>query len=174
MIELELGGCIPIYIGFPDRNAVAFDQNGLMITQIMSDPSAREIAAAQASARAEFRFGVFDGLLVMTFKLDDQPWQEAIYSPCVGEKPDLPTIEPDSGLGLALTFVQVNSRDGCITALRLIGLGEKFSRSLIAATSLLLDSPLSLPEYDVRITKLQERYTTQDFVSLSRHYCKIR
>ena len=174
MTQFAVGQVVPQFIGMNDSNAITFKGGSPTLIQFMDKPSPAEIKAAQSCGTAEFRFNIFGKLLVLTFKLEGQPWQEAIYNPTLDEDVELPVIDAGSGLGLALMLMQVNSANGKITALRLIGLGERFSRELIGATKLLMDSPISQMDYGMMTAQLQMKYSTTELVDMCKNYFKLR
>ena len=175
MISYEVGGIINDYIGMPDCHAIALDDSGLFIAEVMDAPTAAEIAAVRNCEKAEFRFCVIDNLLIFTFKLGAEPWQDTIYSPALSGGLILPEIPNGSGSGLALTLLQVDSRTGKITAIRVIGLGERFSRELLTAVAQIADkSPKSMEDYMRRTRAIQARYSSKELAERSMNYFRIK
>lgn len=174
MTQFAVGQVVPQFIGVDDSNAITFKGGSPTLIQFMDAPSPAEIKAAQSCGKAEFRFNIFGKLLVLAFKLEGQPWQEAIYNPTLDGDIELPIIDAESGLGLALTLMQVNSANGKVTALRLIGLGERFSRELVGAVKLLMDSPISRADYNMMAVQLQMKYSTVELVDMCKNYFKLR
>ena len=175
MISYEVGGVVSDYIGLPDCNVMELSASGLFIVEVMNAPTAAEVASVKSGKKAEFRFCVIDNLLVITFKLGSDQWQDATYSPALAADIELPEIPVGSGLGLALTLMQVDSRTGKITAIRVIGLGERFSRELLAAVSLIADkSPASLEDYMRRTRAIQARYSSKELAAISANYYRVK
>ena len=83
----------------------------------------------------------------------------------------LPDLSP--GEGYALNIVLMDQATSIIKELRLIGLGENFSRDLREEVFSGAGGPLFLPQYYAHINSIYQKYSTTKLVQMASHYYKL-
>jgi hypothetical protein len=139
-------------------------------------PSAQELKAFESSNSFEIRSVTLNGVSYILVKMGDLEWVDAPYTPHLSlDLTNLPNLNKDEkSLGLGLMIVLIDSSTGEICKMRLIGLGNRFSKLLIKDVIELLQMPFNSTLYNMSINDTYSKYTTRALVRLSSNYFKLR
>ena len=146
-------------------------ENGALLFCALNKPTPREKLAFESSSPFQIRYVRVQGVLFMLFKFGAMPWMDAPYDIRLSSEVDFP--EPAPGEGLALNIVLVDQATNIIQHLRLIGLGERFSKDLRKEVFSDANEPLIAPVYYEKINNIYSKYSTEDLVRLASHYYKL-
>jgi len=159
--------------------AVSFDSikfdisdSGAVLYVLMANPSEREVRQYRANNPFQIRFCVLDGVVFLLFRFGDLPWVDTPYH--AGLSLNLstpPDIAP--GEGLALHVMLANSSNGELKALRLISLGEEFSKKLLAEAKRQFEEKVTKDSHDTLVSKLYKSYSTNDMLSMAINRWKL-
>lgn len=154
---------------------VYFDisSTGLTLVYNFSRPSAKEIEQMQADQPFEIQLTSVAEVLYILTKCGSLNWTEAPYNPHLSRSGTLEKIHDDTS-GYALTLMMVDASTNIIQSLRLIGLGNAFSKKLYEKVEELLSKPFDAEMYQntVRINSLAR--STKDLVRMSTTRWKLR
>ena len=173
MEKLEVGGKFTALANRPEGTYFEITESGLTWFFNYAGPTDEEIAAISEGSPFEIRSTVMNGVLWMFVKCGNEAWAEAPYNPHLSKAPELAEVEGDS-MGYGLTLIMIDATTQTIRHLRLIGLGNRFSRQLYADVQELLARPFDAHAYDDAIAKAQTVYSTPQMVKLCRNYWKLR
>lgn len=157
--------------GKPEGIYVDIDASGILLVYNFLRPTQTEIDQMGAGKPFEIRFVcVKDALYILT-KCGDLNWTDAPYNPHLSSQLELQQITNDSE-GYALTLLMVDAATSIIKSIRLIGLGNKFSKALKNEIDNLLDRPF-LPEQYVQALQANTiMFSTKDLVRRATNYWK--
>jgi hypothetical protein len=160
--------------GRPEGAFFEISESGPVWIFHYNKPSEKEIAAISEGSPFEIRSTVLGGTVLWVFvKCGSQEWAEAPYNPHLSKSPSLPPIESD-GDGYALTLLMVDAATQVIRHMRLIGLGNRFSRQLWADIQDLLDKPFDAHAHTRAISATQWQHSTPQLVKMCRNIWKLR
>lgn len=149
-----------------------FTENGAIIVCALNRPTPAEIQSFKPSSPFQIRYVRIDGVLFFLFKFGAMPWMDAPYDIRLSQSVALPDLSP--GEGYALTVVLVDQATSIVKELRLIGLGERFSRDLREELFSDAGDPLFLPQYYAKVDSIFRRNSTAKLVQLAHHYYKLQ
>lgn len=173
MDNLVVGGKFTALRNRPEGTFFEVTESGLMWIFNYMDPTADEIASVSEGSPFEIRSTVLNGALWVMVKCGSEEWAEAPYNPHLSKAPQLEPLD-GADKGYALMLVMVDATDQTIRHLRLIGLGNRFSRQLAEDIRELQDQPFDSREYDRAIRVTQMIYTTPQLARMARNYWKLR
>lgn len=158
-------------------DSVQFDINDSTSVLVFeyNKPSAQELKAFENSNSFEIRSVTLNGIAYILVKMGDLEWVDAPYTPHLSlDLTNLPNLNDEKSLGLGLMSVLIDSSTGEICKIRLIGLGNRFSKLLIKDVIELSQMPFNSILYNMSINDTYSRYTTRALVRLSSNYFKLR
>ncbi len=164
--NLQVGGFFPPLRGAGECVAVNVDSSGILLAYNFNRPSAREIAAMGEAQPFEIRFVRISDILYVLTKCGSLNWTDAPFTPHLSPGAPLQPITNSSD-GYALTLMMVDASSNTIKSLRMIGLGNRFSKALKAEIDSLSEKPLDLDMYNrsIRINNILR--STSDLVQLA-------
>ena len=168
----QIGAQFPVML--PGEGTV-FDisSSGLSFIFNCSRPTAKEIKSVSSGSNFEIRSMVRNGVLWIFVKCGSLPWVEAPYTPHLSRAPYLEEISNDTS-GYALTLYMVDAVDNTIKHMRLVGLGNRFSKKLRSDVEELINMPFNPYEYNMSINEMQRKYTTEQMAKMCSNYFKLR
>ena len=173
MNELRVGGQCPYTSGKPEGCYLIADASGLTLIHNYFRPEQNEIDEMSSGKPIEFRFVVVGGLLWFLSKPGSLNWTEAPYHPSLSPESAGLHRPVSASEGIALTHILVRADDNTILSLRMIGLGNRFSRELCDALDSLRRSPMDLAAYYSSVYLVQQTKQTTDLVKMAIDRCKI-
>lgn len=173
MEKLEVGGRFAALANRPEGTFFEVTESGLLWFFNYASPTEKEIAAISEGSPFEIRSMVQGGVLWLFVKCGNEEWAEAPYNPHLSKAPKLAPIDDDSS-GYGLTLVMVDAATQTVRHIRLIGLGNRFSRQLGADIRELLERPFDAREYDRAIRGAQTVYSTPQMARMCKNYWKMR
>lgn len=148
----------------PSHTRLDYDNTGLHLVVCLDRMTEEEIEKLK-TGRAEFALYLKDGILFFLVRIpgvldwSDAPLHLGLYT----TPPALPEIP--EGLGLSLTIYGIEATDGVLKAMRLVGLGTKFSRRIVDTLKLQQrQGPVVRQEIEMSIARIQREYTSADML----------
>lgn len=135
------------------------DTAGARLIYHYRSPTEKELAAVREGRPFEIRFCELGGLIWITSKCGALPWNDAPYNPRTSALPD-GFEEITAGHGLALLLAMIDFNTSVVQSLRLIGLGEDFSRKLIGTAARLREQVMTVREYRASMQNTMARYSS--------------
>lgn len=137
-----------------------------------ASPKPAEIDHYREEKPFEIRFCVLNGVLFFLFRAEGEPWQDAPFSPHLATNKDYEEIE--DGMGYSLILMLTDAPRGTIKAMRMIGLGTKFSRKLRSEIMGLLEKPFDVDQHDKAVASIYTRYSTKDLLKFTTAECRYK
>lgn len=173
-MKLEVGTPYLPVAGRPEGAIFDIDSAGARLIYHFRRPTQQEISAVKAGQKFEIRFAELDGIIWVLSKCGSLNWTDAPYDPHLSLLTgDFPEILGENE-GLALTLMITDADTAEIKSLRMIGLGHRFSVSLLSRAKALRETPFSLERYQNSLRATMAKYTTKQLVDLSTDYFKLK
>jgi len=138
---------------------------GIELIYNYDKPTREEIAAVKMDKPVEIRVVEIDGVIIVTSKFGSLRWSDAPYNPRLG-RCQLDELEPGT-LGYGLTFFLTESPSGVIRHMRLLGLGNSFSRGFRDMVYANKKVAISVSDYDKKTTDVFSRFNAEDIANRS-------
>ncbi len=171
-VVMEVGKPCP-QLAFGEGVAIGFDRSGISVIFSFSNPTKEEIKAVSSDSDFEIRSMVRDGCLWIFLKCGSMPWAEAPYLPYQDISRYLDPIEDDSS-GYALMLYMVDADDTTIKHMRLVGLGNQFSKKLRADIEELVRTPFVEIERIDAVAAMQANYTPGQMARMCGNYYRLK
>ena len=173
MEKLEIGGKFSALAGRPEGTFFDITESGPVWIFNYANPTTEEISDVSEGSPFEIRMLPMKDVLWFFVKCGSQEWAEAPYTPHLSKAPNLNPIKDDRE-GYALTLLMVDASTQTIRHIRMLGLGNKFSRQLKRNVDNLLTQPFDKALYDLSIRKTQAVYSTDQLAKNCRDYWRSR
>ena len=173
MDKLEVGGKFTLLANRQEGTYFEITESGPMWFFNYFSPTEQEIADISEGSAFEIREMVMSNVLWLFVKCGNQEWAEAPFNPHLSKSTGLQPIS-DEASGYGLTLVLVDAADCTIRHMRLIGLGNRFSRQLYKDITELRNNEFDQYAYDTAIARAQMVYSTPQMVRQCRNYWKLR
>lgn len=173
MERLELGQVLPQFIGVPEQAFFNIDDNGAILTVIYKNPDDHEIAQFQEKMPFEMREILLGDVIMTMFKIGDLNWIDAPFSPHLSEK--LTKLDmPNELQGMNLIIVFVDSSNGEIKSLRLIGMSNNFTKSLYRDIYQMWMKEFDRTKYNSDLQEIYAKYTTKELSKMAANYFQVK
>ena len=163
--QLEIGDPYLRVQGKPEGTIFDIRYPSIELVYNIERPTKTEVAQFVNGSLFEIRAVELNKLIIITSKVGTMPWCDAPYNPNFGDCRLDPVETKTQGYGL--TLLLTDSPAGTLKHMRLIGLGNDFSRKfrkLVLENKELL---MSESEYDRRLQEIFAKYTTDQIVEYS-------
>ena len=156
------------------QEGVQFDlsDDGATMIVFFQNPTHEEIEQFKHGNNFEIRFIELYKVIMLTVKIGNLNWMDMPYSPHLSKNLTKFQI-PDKGEGLKLTLILVNTDNGNLEHIRLLGLSEQFTKKLFEIIMQQKIANFDVVEYSKSLDKIYSKYSTSQIVKLSNEYCKI-
>lgn len=172
MNEYHVGQAIENFIGHQEGASFDLSDGGATLIVFFSSPIADEIVQFKSGANFEIRFTCMENTIFFTFKIGSLAWMDAPYTPHLSKNlTQLDSMAPGQGLGL--TLILVDTDNGEIKSIHLMGLSTRFTTELFKKVEDLRNKEFYKVLYDREITDIMQKYTTKQIANMSNVYCKI-
>lgn len=172
---LKVGEKIQKYAIGEDSVRINVNGAGIQLKVFFNNPDLDEIEQFKAAESFEIRSTILENVLFFTFKIGNLEIMDAPYSPHLEQEFNINTEGLEAGdKGFSLNLIFINSLNGEIKTLRLIGLSNKFSKELAKQIEELKRKEFDKYDYDNNLNKLFSKYTTKEIYKMSINYCKIK
>jgi hypothetical protein len=171
--EFEIGKPYLPVVGREQGIIFGVDKGGLTIVYNFENPSKHEIDQVRSGKSFEIRAAELNDVVMVTTKLGDLKWTDAPYNPRLSGEFALEPIENDTA-GYALYIFMTDTPSGIIKHMRLIGLGNKFSKGFRQLLYKNLEKDISVEDYDRRLSEVFDRYDTKKIVEYSSLRYKLK
>lgn len=128
--------------------------NGPVLFVCFRNPTEQELFNFGVESPLDIRYTVLNDEIFMLFKFGEENWCDAPYTPFESPGTDFDQI-PEGDFGLLLTVVLADTEDGTVKLMRVVGLENRFSRSLIDAINTRRQKPYNRAEYVRTITMIR-------------------
>ncbi|MBB2184627.1 hypothetical protein H0486_17285 [Lachnospiraceae bacterium MD1] len=174
MNELAVGTRYPKYQNYSDdiRFDVADDGANLIISY--NNPTVEEKNWFCSGKPLQVRFITLHDVIYLLFKFDNSPWMDAPYSPHLSINMTQKISIDSNTTGLSLTIFLFDSSTGELQHIRLVGLGNQLSKTLIKEIYSIKKKPFNRGSYDDSIRRTYARYTTEDMVKMTMTSFKLQ
>lgn len=140
-----------------------FDQSGPILLIFLENPTVKEIEAIRAG-EVKIGFYEIDGIIFMLFKFEEIPWIDAPYSIHLSGNTEPVNIEEDKGYGLQIFLIDANT--GILKVIRLIGMGNEWSRRFREAILKQKNTKFDPYEYNQKIEKIYRTYSSRKLAEM--------
>lgn len=171
--SLQVGGKYPPVANAGECVAITVDSAGITLVYNFLSPTEKEIAAMQEGQPFEIRFVTIADILYVLTKCGSLNWTDAPFNPNLSKNATLPEIMNDTD-GYTLTLMMVDAATNTIESLRLIGLGNAFSKALRTEIETLKQKEFDAGMYQRTIKLNNMIRSTKDLVKMATHYWKIK
>lgn len=165
--KIEVGKPLEGVQGREDGCVFDISDAGAVLYIYYNSPTPAEVKDFSAGSPLEVRYVVLGGELYLLFKFGGQDWMDVPYNPHLSR--GLTKLElPQGGTeGLSLTVILADTSDGTVKVLRLVGLGNRFSKSLVGAILERAQKPFDPSAYNASIASVYGRYDTKQMLKFS-------
>lgn len=172
MNELRVGAAWNALHGKPEGAYFEIAESGPLWIFYYAGPTENEIEDISEGSPFEIRSRAIGCVLWLFVKCGGQDWAEAPYSPHLSRSAALEPITDDSS-GYALTLVMVDKATNTVRHVRVIGLGNQFSRCLHDDVERLKSEPFDRNRYDLAIKAAQAAYATPILADMCQNRWKL-
>lgn len=170
---LEVGKQFPDGKGHAEGTVFDIDDGGCKLIIFMDKLTLKETISFK-SKEFQIKYVEIKDIIFVLFKVGGLHWMDSSYNLNLSKQlTDLPTIEYKSGKGLALQVFLVDTFSGKLIAMRLIGLGESFSRKFIETIKKNANISFDKNKYFAKIDSVFAAYGTKTLVKMATEYYKI-
>lgn len=115
-----------------------------------------------------------DGIIFMLFKFEEIPWIDAPYSIHLSGNTEPVNIEEDKGYGLQIFLIDANT--GILKVIRLIGMGNEWSRRFREAILKQKNTKFDPYEYNQKIEKIYRTYSSRKLAEMipTKNWYRVR
>lgn len=170
--NLSVGEVYQLTYGKPEGIYVDVDASGILLVYNFIRPTESEVEQMSAGKSFEIRFTRIEDALYILTKCGKLNWTDAPYNPHLSHA-ELPPVTNNVD-GYALTLLMVDAATGVIKSVRLIGLGNKFSKALKSEIDRLRCMPFSWEDYNQRLRANNLAFSTNDLTRRAISYWKLR
>lgn len=162
----------PIY-GKPEGVYADMDASGILVVYNFTHPTQSEVEQMGAEKPFEICLTLMGDVLYILTKCGDLNWTDAPYNPHLSRQMGLRPITNDIE-GYALTLLMVDVATNIIKSIRLIGLGNEFSKALKNEIDGLQAKSFSREQYNQVLHDNNISFSTTDLVKLSDNYWRLK
>lgn len=146
--------------------------SGATLELFFTNPSTEEIKNCRKGPLT-FNFIKLDSIIFFIVKINSLALIDCPYS--VHLSKNLTKIAyPSINQGLALTLFLINANTGILECMRLITLGEKFSKQLIDTIKEQGNEMFDIQKYNMELAKIYQKYNAKQLEKMSRNYYKTK
>lgn len=172
-MKIEVGKLLEGVQGREDGCVFDVSDAGAVLYIYYSSPTPTEVKDFSADSPLEVRYVVLGGEIYLLFKFGNQDWMDVPYNPHLSR--DLTKIELPQGdaEGLGLAVILADTSDGTVKVLRLVGLGNRFSKGLVGAILERAQKSFNPSAYNTSIADVYNRYSTKQMLKYAVERCRI-
>ena len=164
--DLRVGGHYPPIAARGEGIYFDIDSTGLTLVYNFAHPSINEVVQMQSDKPFEIQLASVADVLYILTKCGSLNWTEAPYNPHLSMSGSLEKIHDDTS-GYALTLMMVDATTNVIQSLRIIGLGNAFSKKFCEKIEGLLSKPFDAVMYQNTVHINSMVRSTKDLVRMS-------
>ncbi len=169
---LALGRVLPQFIGVSDQAFFDIDDSGAILIVIYKNPNEYEIAQFQGKTPFEMREILLGDAIMTMFKIGDLNWIDAPFSPHLSK--NLTKLDmPNELQGLNLIIVFIDSFNGEIKSLRVVGMSNHFTKFLYKDIYQTWMKEFDRTKYNSELQEIYAKYTTKKLSKMAANYFKI-
>lgn len=168
-MELKVGSKYEYALMHPEGCQLQIGESGILLWLNYISPTKEEISHWTRPGKTEFRAVNKNGIFFLLAKAEGENWIDIPYCPQISDTYRL--LEPiyDDTSGYAMQIMLTDKSSGEIKGLRLIGLGNAFSKEIKYMLDSLIDiTPfLTAPEFYSKLSMVYSTYSTSQLVEFS-------
>lgn len=148
------------------------EDSGATLTILFNKPNAQEIEDIK---NGSLQFGLFvkEGVIFILSKFGNLNWMDSPFHTAL--TPGLTTLQDlDEGMGYGCNIILADCSNGEIKVLRYVGLSTLFSKKLKEVIEEQFVDYFDIVEYDYKLKRIINAYTSKDMVKMSLINCKIK
>ena len=168
----EVGQVIPNFIGHDEGIIFDMADDGARVMVFFNKPTIDEVEQFKSSHNFEIRFVQLYNVIMITTKIGSLNWMDAPYTPHLSKSLTKYQL-PQEGQGLGLQLYLIDSSNGQIKTIRLLGLSEKFTKSLFGTLMEEKVKEFDKMEYQNNMNRIFSTYPTKKLVVMSKDYFKM-
>lgn len=172
-MKIQKGAPLEGAQGREDGCIFDLSDSGAILFTFFNSPTPKEIKDFSEESPLEIRYVVLDGEIYLLAKFGSQEWMDFPYNPHLSKNLTKLELIQNETEGLGLTIVLADSADGIVKELRLVGLGNRFSRSFLGAVLERAQKPFDAAAYNASIAKTYSRYNTKQMLKFAVERCRI-
>lgn len=139
------------------------NMNGLTLFVFFKRPLPEEIEQLSADSGFKITFTDYEGVGFFCLKFGALPWGDCAFSPNLyAEK--LEFAEVEDGKGYPLNVIVIDGETGTIKAIRMIGLGNQFSRQFREWCEESLRRQMTRDWYNKKVEECYQEYETRQLM----------
>ena len=175
--EYTVGKTYPKFKGEPDGYRLEFDGNGLWLYVLMRGWSESERKAFSVNQPIAFHFSQMNGVGFLCVKFGTMPWGDCPFHPALYREHGIAMENRDFGEheGIPLTVVGADTATGKVLILRLVGLGNHFSKEWMEWAVRHYNDDMSKADYQRRVDEVYRAFTSDALAAISpcRWYLRV-
>lgn len=146
-----------------DGYRLEYDGERLWLYVLLRNWLPKEQIEVSEKKRIVFHFAQFDGIGFFCVKFGDLPWGDAPFHPAIYKGSGIKYSERDFGerKGIPLTIVCADSASGELLYMRLVGLGNQFSKSWQKWLLCHADDDLNREEYERAVDGVYRYFSSE-------------
>ena len=145
--------------------AYTVSNTGIMIVQPLSCPTEKEIQHIKENRKC-FYLTHINGVVSLIIDFGGGLQFEYDINPYIMPEIEIPDFP--EGMGLGVCFVLVNSMNGIVEAIQMMGLNKAFSTALLKALKEEQQTNRTTAEYAYRAYDLQRKYTLKQLIKMNK------
>ena len=169
---LEIGDPYLRALGKPDGIYFDIQYPRIELLYNMHRPTEKELGQFKSDTAFEIRAVELNDIIIITSKVGSLPWCDAPYNPRIGDC-RLDDVEQGTQ-GYALQLLLTDAPEATLKHIRLIGLGNEFSRKFRALVLWNKGKPISEEAYDRNLQEVFRKYQTTQIADYSNIRYKYR
>lgn len=169
LIEYSVGKCYPQFKNQQDCYRLEYDNGGLWLYVLLRGWTAQERRAVRADQPIEFRFVEHNKVGFLCIKFEGMPWGDCPFHPALYREHGVAVEMQDFGKigGVPLTIICADTATGEVLNLRLVGLGNAFSKEWLKWAAEQYDVPMPRSEYEQRIDEVYRRASSDALAAVA-------
>jgi len=146
-----------------------FTSSGPVLLIYFESPTDKEI---NSISKGKFRIGFYDieNIIFMLAKFEDISWMDAPYNIHLSQPFSFSEQLEQEDLGFGLQIFLIDAATGILKAIRLVGLGHKFSIKLRDTILKQKEMPFDNQSYIAKLNDLYKRYTPDQLSQYSTQF----
>lgn len=166
--QLQVGKVYPFFATQQECYTIEFQQ-GLSMYVLLNNWTKTELEQMQTNIPAQFRWTELNGIGFLCSKFGTMEWGDCPMHPIVYEGQEHPCEPASLGPqeGYALSVISIDTSNGKLLNIRLIGLGHDLSEKIRSFIMKAKSDGLTYADYASRVQRIYNQYTPKQIASLA-------
>lgn len=172
MERIEVGQCIPKFINAPEGVRFDMTDSGATLTICFNQPTNTEIESIK-KGKLEFGMFVKEDIIFILSKFEGMKWMDSPFHIKLAKNLTL-LQDAQAGQGYALHITLIDTKNGEIKAMRLVGLNTQFSKKLKSNIEEQQKNEFDSSSHTMKLSNIMRNYSTEDMAKFSEVNCRIK